>query len=358
MPRISCWPQPSESNPYQRLFYLALAERGYNFAGEFHVNDAWLRQNIGSTDILHFHWPEETWRCRGRSRLARLRGVIGLHRFLQIAKRNHLRIAWTVHNLQHHEGSDFIDHLGCRVLARQCDLLICHSNAAAVELRDRYPFSHLVVMRHGAYTGGYGKPRPRDVVLEELGLSSRQPVVAVLGLMRSYKGIEFAAEAARHLGGDVQFIFAGAPCSGFDPSFLCSLASEVPTVRVMARALASEEFSDIISTADIVLLPYVKITGSGMLLAAWAAQKGVVASDLPFFREMSEGEPDAITFLPTVEGRAIADAIIAYLRTEAESRASAARRLAARYSWHHCVQPVAEALDQITAVMHGERASE
>jgi beta-1,4-mannosyltransferase len=93
-----------------------------------------------------------------------------------------------------------------------------------------------------------------------------------------------------------------------------------------------------------VLLPYRQITGSGLLFAAWTLGRGVVASDLPFFREMLAAESPAGLLVPSNDSAALADGIVRYLEIPAAHRSKAALEESARHSWTRCVEPLAQAL--------------
>ena len=101
------------------------------------MNDEWLRQQAGSLDAIHIHWPEPLWRLRGQSSLC-VGGVFGLRRFLKIARKLELKRIFTSHNAEHHEGADWIDRFGYRVLARHSDLIICHDEDALEKYRKSY----------------------------------------------------------------------------------------------------------------------------------------------------------------------------------------------------------------------------
>jgi glycosyltransferase involved in cell wall biosynthesis len=98
------------------------------------------------------------------------------------------------------------------------------------------------------------------------------------------------------------------------------------------------------SASDAVLLPYRAVTGSAALLSALASGRGVIASDLPFFREVLAGEPDAGVLVPGRDADAWAHRMLDYLAVPAAVRRAAALRLAGRYSWDRCVEPLVEAL--------------
>jgi hypothetical protein len=69
------------------------------------------------------------------------------------------------------------------------------------------------------------------------------------------------------------------------------------------------------------------------------------ASDLPYFREILAGEPDAGMVVSGWDTATWADALLHYLeRRAAAARRRAALRLAARHHWDGCVEPLVEAL--------------
>ena len=123
-----------------------------------------------------------------------------------------MKVIWTVHNLAHHEGADFIDRLGYRLLARHSDLLIFHCRRALQGFHRqnwaRGVTAQTVVMDHGNYDGVYPEPRAALTVREELGLDTARAVACCVGQIRPYKGVETAVEAVRRTN-DVQLLVAG-----------------------------------------------------------------------------------------------------------------------------------------------------
>ncbi len=266
--RIAYWPDCGTGNPYQRLFYNALKFRGVDFWNAAVIDERWLKNTAHELDAIHIHWPEGLWRQHGPGPTGAAWGVIGLWRFLRLAKRLGLKRIWTVHNLEHHEGVDWIDCIGYRTLAKESDLLICHSHGAAKALlqRDR-PKGRVVMMPHGNYDGIYPSPRPRDIVLKELGLNPERPVVCCVGMIRHYKGVDVAVNAMRSLSGQIQIIIGGLPHL-YDTRGLANSQAGLNGTALVARTLSEQEFADIVGASEAVLLPYRKITGSGTLLAA------------------------------------------------------------------------------------------
>lgn len=82
------------------------------------------------------------------------------------------------------------------------------------------------------------------------------------------------------------------------------------------------------------------------MAAAQTFGRGVVASDLPYFREMLAPEPEAGVTFPAGDAGALAVAVRRFFETSSEERGAASRRLADRYSWEKVVAPIARWLHE------------
>lgn len=339
--RISSFPAKSD-NPYLGLFYGALERYGVERAEGFLLSPRWLLTQRKRVDAIHFHWPEWLWDGR---REPSARALLKLQGVLIAAGAMGIKRVWTVHNLDPHERRPRQDRRGQRLLARHCDLLIVHSEVTAEQVREQLqPRAPVVVMPHGSYVGHYPEPRPRAVVLAELGLKDDRPVICCIGRLREYKGLELACEALARLGEEAHLVIAGTPHKAYDMEPLERYAETLPGLTLIPRALNDQEFADTLSVADAVLLPYREITGSGALLAAWSEGCGVIASDLDFFREMVPDGSDAGRLFQSGNSDALVRAVRAYLRIPTEQRKEAARAMAGRFSWERCVEPLGEVL--------------
>ncbi len=337
--KICSFPGYLSANPYLDLFYSNLSKFDFCHLRGLKVNDNWLYKNRDRIDILHFHWPEDIWRIRSKNKTGRLRGVIGFWRYLRLANKLGIKTWWTVHNLEHHEGADFVDKLGYKVLAKQSDLIICHSNYAANILKKRdNPRCKVVVMYHGLYEGVYPPPAPRDQVLERLGLDPSLPTFCCLGNIRYYKGFDLAVDAIKLLKIKVQLIIAGNPHKDYDINSLQEKVHSTNGCRLIPKFLSDQDFSDIMSACDAVIIPYRKITTSGLLLAAWTFSKPVIATDHPYFRELVQGAEEAIEFFRRGDVLDLVEAISRFLLNGQLSKLHAIRMLKQRYKWIYCIQ--------------------
>jgi beta-1,4-mannosyltransferase len=353
--RIASYPDRNPGNPYVELFYAALARHGIEHAGRLVADPAWI-DGFGSTvDAVHIHWPERIWRGKRRGRVDGLiawatarsiRGVLQLRRFLGRARARGITRVWTVHNIAHHEGASPLDRWGYRELVRGSDLLLCFSQAAAEELRRQYGAqTPILVISHGSYKGAYPPAAGRDEARRRFGLRPDLPVVSCLGLLRRYKGVELACDAVGALGGRVQLLIGGQAQSGVDvPALMARAAASEGRIVVVPRVLSESEFSDAVAASDAVLLPYHTVTGSGVLFAAWTQGAGVIASDLPFFREILDPHPSCGRTFAAGDSAALAAAIEIYLAIPAEARRRAVAAAVEVLAPERVVMPFVDAL--------------
>ena len=353
--RVASYPDRNPGNPYVELFYRALAQHGIEHAGRLVPEASWFDAAGGDVDVVHIHWPERIWRGKRVGRFDRVaavvtarsaRGVLSLARFLGRARSEGVTRVWTVHNVAHHEGASLVDRWGYRTLARRCDLLLCFSEAAAEEIRRAYGASApVLVISHGSYKGAYPAAAPRARARERFGLRPDVPVVSCVGLLRRYKGIELACEAIEAMRGRVQLLVGGQPQRSFDVQGLVTRArASGGSILALPRVLTEDEFSDAVAASDAVLLPYHAVTGSGVLFAAWTMGAGVIASDLPFFREMLNRAPLLGRTFRAGDAAELATAIEAYVSTPADERARAIAVAVEELAPERVVVPFVEAL--------------
>lgn len=337
-------------HPYFILFHRALGEHDIAVDDAVSIDTRWLSERRDDIDAVHLHWPETIWRSGSSGtpsfvaqRLHTCRQLLQVWRFLRRARRLGITRVWTVHNIEPHEDTTRWDRLGYRLVARQSDVVICHTASAANLVRERYhPHASIVLMPMGPLAAVYPPARPRADVLAGVGLDPSVPVVSCLGRLRGYKGLDVAVAAIACLAGRVQLVIGGPRQIGFDADGLARTAGR--GIVVLPRRLSDQEFADLMSASDAVLLPYRHVTSSAVLLTAFGFGRGVVAADLPAFREVLVHEPDAGMLVEGADPATWAAAIERYLAVPAAARQAAASSLAERFAWSRSVIGVVEAL--------------
>lgn len=350
--RVGCFASV-ERNAYLRLFYQALELHGIErvqLDSESLFDPGQLENLAEGVDAIYFHWIESLWRRPGSTFPWRFRSIPNFLQLIQLARAlRELRergvgILWTVHNLDPHEPDTFVDHLGRRLLARVSDLRVCHSRTSRSELLERYGGTeeNTLLMYHGNYGETYKSDTDRTTALTRLGLREDRRTLLCFGNIRQYKGVDLAIRAVQHLGSAYQLIVAGNVIDNQLGCDLRSLAADADNIRLELRFLDEQEIGLLFTASDCVLLPYRQITGSGALLAALTQGRGVVASDLPYFREVLEFQPEAGTLHTPGDVLALAEAIRQFFTVASEARGKAASSLSDRFAWKTVIRPLAE----------------
>ena len=351
--------------PYVDLFYEALNAYDVELISEeINPKRTWLLGLCPPLHVLHFQWPEDYWRVQLRKvrstipwffslpaapfflrTLLRFYRLLQFRRFLGFSRRCGVHIMWTIHNFEAHEGVDWIDRIGYRLLYKYSELIICHSHWAKGYCAATYrPLGRLIVMMHGNYDAVYPAARPRPEVLKELGLRDDLPVLCCVGALRGYRGLELACDAVGRSQGAWQLIVAGPSHPDFDMEGLARRVAAIPGAVLIHRRLLDSEFSDVVAAGDAVLLPYRKATTSGMIHASLTLGVGVVTSDLPYFREILGDHPEAGILVKTGDPGSLYEGIASYLAIPRGRRTAAARELANTFAWDRVILPVAKVI--------------
>jgi glycosyltransferase involved in cell wall biosynthesis len=244
-------------------------------------------------------------------------------RFWAICKMLGLRLVHTVHNVVPHEE----DH-DPRMLQRvyqHSDTLIIHSEYSRQELVRLFPKCNrkTLLMRCGMYTMFPRIQGEMGEIREKLGIPKEAPVLLFYGSVRPYKNIDAVLESlADQRSGDSVLIVAGRE-SGYpdvvhgDPlgrtRRIASSLGVFDRVRLLPGLLDLKSTSELFEMADVLLLPYLKSYGSGVLLLGMTFGMHIVATRTGGMEEYLAEYP-AHTFLDGPDTESVAQGIERALR--------------------------------------------
>lgn len=217
-----------------------------------------------------------------------------------------------------------------------------HGRDALVEQLGVEP-AHVHVIPHGALTAY------REVTPVAPAVADGAPLVAMLGLLRPYKGLDVLLDAwptVRAALPDAQLLVAGRVLGDPDGAArLERMAAEDSGVLADLRFTPTEEFVGAMVRADVVVLPYRRIDQSGVLFAALALGRPLVATRVGGFAEVVEQHGAGACVAPD-DPAALAAALIDVLRDSVRrDQMAAASRAAADgpFSW----DAIAEATERV-----------
>ncbi len=280
--RVLAWPafKPETGNPYNALLAGALERRGA-VVEEFSAR----RVLRGRYDVWHLHWPE-----RAASRIRRAVVFAGL---VLVARARRTRVVWTVHNLDGHFTSrPKLERGLMRWLSTRLDGIVGLSGAGVGAARRRYPAlegAPAIVVPHGHYVGIYPNEIGRSEARASLGLARTDRVVAFVGRIRADKGVERLVHEFRGLEGpDARLVVAGEPATEQLRCALEQAAGGDGRIVLALRPVADDELQLFLNAADLVALPYEKITESGSALLALSFGRPVLVPDTATMRDLRD----------------------------------------------------------------------
>jgi glycosyltransferase involved in cell wall biosynthesis len=257
-----------------------------------------------------------------------------------------LRLVHTAHNAVPKEGVSAAG--GLRADCAPFAAVIVHSEAGRASLvRIGVLAARVRRVRHGALDG-----YAHVASVAPAGVPGDAPVAAFLGLIRPYKGLDLLLDAWPAVRAAVPgacLYVAGRPFGDASGARAAAMARE--GVVAALRYTTAAEFAGALRRADCVVLPYRSIDLSGVLFAALALARPLVATDVGGLREAVE-ETGAGLVVPPDDPAALAEAVthvLADARLRERLAAAAAAAAAGPYSW----AAVAEATEAVYAASGG-----
>ncbi len=235
----------------------------------------------------------------------------------------------TIHDLDHHPGDRASMKTPQRVanLAwRHADHVIVHTEAtrrAVLERGGRDPAT-VHVIPHVAIEA----PRARR------GANGAERTVLFFGRLWPYKGLDYLIRAQPLINERVagaRIVIAG---RGEDFRRYRELMADPSRFTIINEFVSIERRGELFAAADVVVLPYIEASQSGVIPLAYAAEKPVVVTAVGGLPEAVEDGRTGLVVAPRDE-RALADAVVRLLDDPALARelgAAGRRKLDAEWS--------------------------
>jgi glycosyltransferase involved in cell wall biosynthesis len=361
--RILAFPR-DDSNPYQSLLYAEMRRRGarVSYLGTLtpsHTLNLLLlpaelaARRLSGARLAHLHWVF-AFSLPGARRFPVLRGAAQawFTLCLRAAGLLGVHLVWTAHNVLPH-GRVFADDAEARRrLVRACDLVIAHSPSALAELAGL----GAVPRRAAVIPHGPVGPPPAAGPLRTPGGGDGARAFLFFGKVRPYKGVGelLAAFAALPAHIPATLTVAGAcddPAERAELTALARRAGDRVTLR-LAR-VPDAEVTGLLAAADIVVLPFRRVTTSGSAMLALCHARPLIVPGIPALADLPDQA--VLRYDGTVPGltAALAQLALAGPQTLA-AMSGAARAYGAATTWP---QVAHRTMDEMTAVLGGAPAA-
>ena len=305
---------------------------------------------LNGTRIVHIQWMMD--------RRADLR-------FIYLLRLLRFKIVYTVHNLLPHDEHTPENRAFFERVYRIPDRLIVHSENNRKEMLELFTVDpgKITMIPHGCQSVLFEHvPARPTAARDELGIPEDRQVILFFGMIKPYKGLDVLLQAfdtIRARCNRAMLVIAGQiaedPATYRHYSTLLAKYSLDDSLRVRNEYIPLEQVSSYFSAADLVVLPYLRASQSGVLLAAYAAGKPVVATDTGGLSEVVKHGVSGFV-VPPNDPQAIAEASIAILNDRAfrDQLGLAAKTLATTtFSWSTIARTTA---DLYYGLLHSESA--
>lgn len=297
---------------------------------------------------------DKMWRLRHIMRLYHPR-IVHIHAplgkldflYFRYLKSFGARVIYTAHDARHLVGEagwfDWARYQaadGILVHSRRCREYLVEGGIDATKITPIAHGNYLSMCRDGGLS-------PRDA-RSLLGLPLDSRIILFFGAIAPYKGLDVLLEAFATLcrtDPNVRLVIAGEPLEDFGPyRRQIEVLGLADRILQDLRYLAFDEFARYFLAADLVALPYRRISQSGILQLAYGFGRPVVVSDVGGMGEAVFEDGTGIV-LPKLGAQALATAIQRLLDDPEQARAIGARGRAlaeSKYSWRAVAREVAQ----------------
>ncbi|QWV92772.1 glycosyltransferase family 4 protein [Geomonas oryzisoli] len=174
-----------------------------------------------------------------------------------------------------------------RWINRSSDFIVTSASPTVdLLLKDGVPKDRVRALIDGVDTDVFA-PQPKAEIRARLGLPEKRPVVAYLGLMNSYQGVDLLLEAAAYLkgqGAKIHYLIMGFPDAAYREK---AEAMGIADIITFTGRIPYDEAPLYLSAGDLAVSPKVSLTeANGKLFNYIACGLPTVVFDTPVNREI------------------------------------------------------------------------
>lgn len=258
----------------------------------------------------------------------------------RVKKKRKTRVLFICHNIIPHEHRPG-DKLLTRYALAKADHFIVMSKTVQEELLHFIPNADFRMVHHPVYEI-FEKKYTQKEARKKLGLNSG-PIILFFGYIRRYKGLHILLQALEIAKEEipVKLLIAGEFYEKeniyFDKVRADGLENDVVFFN---RYIPTKDVGLYFAAADVVALPYISATQSGIVQICYHYDKPVIATDVGGLPEVvQDGETGFV--VPANDARALANAIVRFFKENREETFSAAvKSMKKKFSWDRMAEAV------------------
>lgn len=258
-----------------------------------------LYNQLQAFDIVHFHWIEYIY----LSHSGFIKKIIAIFSFIILTFYMryiiHTKIVITFHNVEsHNQFNPKLEKMLFKYCIRCAHAIIVHNEYSKEFLVSHYDQNQAYkkkfhIIPHGNYSSYYSNTISQKDARKTLSLPSDAFVLLMFGEMRpEVKGIEDVILMLKKNMKTIRksklyFLFAGKPKSQDIPRDIETIAALYPDhIQYNFQYIPDEDVQVYLNACDVGILPYRRISTSGVLMLYLSFGKPVIVSQLSPFVEL------------------------------------------------------------------------
>jgi glycosyltransferase involved in cell wall biosynthesis len=258
-------------------------------------------------------------------------------------KRSGCKVLFICDNVIPHEHTP-LDKILTSWLFKIGDFYIVQSKAVERDLLATVKGAIYRFVPHPVYEI-FGNPVEKQMARKEIGIEEDEKVALFFGYVRKYKGLHVLLEAVKDALREIKFkLLVVGEFYDDEGSYRAQIARLGLGNEVLVRSdyIPNHEVAKYFSAADVVVLPYIDATQSGIVQIAYNFEKPVIATDVGGLAEVVVNGKTGIV-VPPNSADELARAIIRFFSENLAERFS--KEVAEQkklYSWDNMVRAIEE----------------
>ena len=231
-----------------------------------------------------------------------------------------------------------------RLIFRVGDYFMIHSKSVEKDLMEFSKGKPHMLSPHPVYNifgDSVSKQEARLVLRNRYGIDlGNEKVLLFFGYVRKYKGLPYLINALKLLKGklDVKLLIVGEFYEDEKPTHdMITELGLTDRITVISDYIPNEDVRYFFCASDVMVLPYIDATQSGIIQIAYFYDKPVIATDVGGLGEVVSDGRTGYVVKPR-SAKAVAEAVLRYYDTDSEAEFS--RNVAEekkKYSWEEFI---------------------
>jgi len=250
------------------------------------------------------------------------------------------KILFICHNVVEHE-SRTIDKICTRFVLKKGDYFIVHSGEDFENLKKIIPDANVKQGFHPTYEVFHSGSITKEKARRQLGVDSN--TILFFGFVRPYKGLDYLIEAmpiiTKHI--DVSLLIVGEFWKG-DEKYREEIKNlgVRENIKIINKYVPNEEVGLYFAASDVVVLPYVSATGSGIVQSAFGCNKPVISTNVGCLPQVIDDKRTGY-LVPPRDPQAIADAVVSFYKEGKEEEfVNNIIKEKEKFSWDRMVETI------------------